>query len=251
MRISVLILLIFIVSGSSSYAISPEKKKFYESITLKYDLGYGFFRGGIVNINFKDTVDSGKIKHKIYLEVRTVGVMDALYKIRDIYESYIDKNTGLPTKAIRNISEGGYKRYNICYYDYVSRSDSTIITSGYSGKVVTQKVIYDILSNYYYLKDNFFSKQFVVGQQIKSTTYFTDEVFPIVMFYEGKKTIKTKYGKIKCLVFSPVTEVGRVFEKEDAMKIYISDDENNYPVLIEFDFFIGSARCELKEIIRN
>jgi len=225
------------------------KPRLYKPVALKYDLGYGFIRGGVVNIDFNNIIDSGQVKHHIKLEVRTVGFMDRLYKIRDIYESYVDVETGLPTKAIRNISEGGYKRYNICKYDYSSHPDSTIIMSGYSGKIVTQKNIFDILSCYYFLRNNYFVKPLLIGDILKTTTYFTDEVFPIIMSYEGKKTIKTKFGEINCLVFSPVTEVGRVFETEDAMKVYISDDSNNYPVLIEFDFFLGSARCELTQII--
>ena len=38
---------------------------------------------------------------------------DAIFKIIDIYESYMDPETELPVKSIRNISEGRYRKYNV------------------------------------------------------------------------------------------------------------------------------------------
>ncbi len=40
------------------------------------------------------------------LDARTTGMADALFRVRDIYEVYINPETELPVKSIRNISEG-------------------------------------------------------------------------------------------------------------------------------------------------
>src|SRR5256885_5370645 len=37
---------------------------------------------------------------------------DWFFKVRDTYESYVDKQTMQPLKFIRNVDEGGYKIYN-------------------------------------------------------------------------------------------------------------------------------------------
>ena len=64
---------------------------------------------------------------------------------------------------------------------------------------------------------------------------------------KGLETIKTKLGKINCFKFSPVVEVGRVFDTEDDLSIWISNDNNFIPVRVQFDLFIGSLKCDLIE----
>ncbi len=42
---------------------------------------------------------------------------DALFKVKDIYESYIEPETELPVFSIRNIQEGRYRKYNEVFFD--------------------------------------------------------------------------------------------------------------------------------------
>ena len=51
----------------------------------------------------------------------------SLFKVLDIYESYIDPETELPVKSIRNIHEGRYRRYNVVLFDHKTRADSSIL----------------------------------------------------------------------------------------------------------------------------
>jgi hypothetical protein len=241
----ILKILLFIVSVSAFSQPIAHKFDYYKDLKLTYTMGYGFIKGGLVTISFKDVSRNDSSLHHIYLKVRTVGVFDQLYRIKDIYESYIDKETGYPVKAIRNIREGGYRRYNIVTYDHHIRTDSTVIQSGYSGEVVIPKNTFDILSSYYYMRHRYFTTPPNTDTIIYVDTYFTDEVFPITMSYVNKKTVKVKYGKRRCRVYSPVTEVGRVFKREDAMRVYISDDDEAIPIRLEFEFFLGTVRCDL------
>ena len=61
----------------------------------------------------------------------------------------------------------------------------------------------------------------------------------------GKEKVKTSFGKIKCLKFNPVTEVGRAFKTEDDMTIWYTDEPNFLPVKIRLELRIGSVRVEL------
>ena len=49
---------------------------------------------------------------------KTVGLADAIYKVRDQYESYINPTNGLPVKSVRNIQEGRYRYYNEVLFDH-------------------------------------------------------------------------------------------------------------------------------------
>jgi hypothetical protein len=42
---------------------------------------------------------------------RSTGTVRAFFKVDDVYESYINIATGLPSYYVRNVSEGGYRRH--------------------------------------------------------------------------------------------------------------------------------------------
>jgi len=178
---------------------------------------------------------------------KTTGIADALYKVRDTYESYIDPSTDLPVKAIRNISEGRYKRYNEVLFDHESRTDSSLVYSQTSGLQVVPKNIHDILSGFYYMRKYYITDDISLGDTIHIKTYFTDELFPLYVCYKGTETIRTKFGKVECYRFDPVTEVGRLFKTENDMSIWFSKDKNFIPVRIRFDIYVGSVKVDLIE----
>ena len=210
---------------------------------LEYSIYYSFIRAGTATMNFQE--DTLSENYYIKMDSRTVGVANTLYRIRDIYECTMDPQTGYPLKAIRNVREGRYRAYNEVEYDHHSREDSTIVNSQKSGVAVVPKEIYDILSAFYLLRKKCVSGPLQKGDTIFIKTYFTDEVFDLNIRYIGKEKVKTEYGKIMCLKFNPVTEVGRAFKTEDDMSIWFTDDPNFLPVKIRLDLRVGSVRVEL------
>ena len=69
-------------------------------------------------------------------------------------KAYIDPETELPVKSIRNISEGRYRKYNEVLFDHKTRPDSAILTSDLTGIHITQQGIHDILSCFYYFRNH-------------------------------------------------------------------------------------------------
>src|SRR6187402_3200062 len=55
---------------------------------------------------------NGKPVYHIVGDGKSYSFFDNFFKVRDRYESYIDTGSLLPYKFIRNIDEGGYKKYN-------------------------------------------------------------------------------------------------------------------------------------------
>ena len=214
---------------------------------LTYLIHYGFINGGKAFLNINNDSILDKKAYHVKIQAKTTGIADALYKVRDTYESYIDPSTDLPVKAIRNISEGRYKRYNEVLFDHESRTDSSLVYSQTSGLQVVPKNIHDILSGFYFMRKYYITDDINKGDTIHIKTYFTDELFPLSIRYKGTETIKTKLGKVECYRFDPVTEVGRLFKTEDDMSIWFSKDKNFIPVRIRFDIYVGSVKVDLIE----
>jgi len=85
------------------------------------------------------------------------------------------------------------------------------------------------------------------GDIIKIVTFFDDEIFPFDMRYRGIETIKTRMGTYNCIRLVPFVEPGRIFNKEDDMTIWLSNDRNKVPVRVKFDLKVGSIKCDLIE----
>jgi hypothetical protein len=213
---------------------------------LMYSLKYGFIKGGEANLTVKDTVFKGERVHHVIASGKTVGLADAIYKVRDRYESFIHPQTDLPVKSVRSIREGSYRYYNEVEYEH-HHADSALVLSQKSGKHWVPENIQDILSAFYFARKHKFNDDLRKGEMIEIMTWFSDELFPLRIRYKGLETIDTPLGKLECYKFVPVTEVGRAFKNEDDMEVWISRDQNRVPVRIRFELRVGAFTCNLEQ----
>lgn len=233
---------VFLAGQESSY--QPGEK-------VDYTINYGVIQGGIARLELRtDTFRGKEVWHSTFLG-KTTGLADAVFRVKDIYESFIEPSSELPVFSIRNIQEGRYRRYNEVIFDHYTRSDSAILTSNLTGVHITQPGIHDILSCFYYFRNHQLPdhENLKKGDVITIMTWFTDELYPIRLRYLGTDEVKTKMGKIRCLKFNPVTEKGRLFKTEDDVSFWFSADKNFLPVKVRFDIFVGAfiaemVRCE-------
>jgi hypothetical protein len=196
----------------------------------QYIIHYGLINGGIATLELrKDTFAGKELLHSVFL-AKTTGIADAFFKVRDVYESYIDPETQLPLKSIRNIQEGRYRKFNVVLFDHQTRADSAILTSDLTGKHITKQGIHDILSCFYFFRKSIMSQdpKWKKGDAI---TIIDD--------------VRTKVGRIKCYKFNPVTETGRLFKDEEGATFWFSADKNYLPVKVRFDIFVGSFTVDL------
>jgi len=227
--------------------LPAQRQPYMPGERVSYQIRYGIVGSGVVTLGIKEAMYEGKpIWHSV-LNGKTTGLADALYKVRDTYESYIDPENDLPVFSIRNIQEGRYYKYNEVAFDQRSRSDSTLIFSDLTGKHTGPKGLLDILSCFYWFRKYYLASAdtLVPGETYTMMTWFADELYPIILKYSGKETIKIKSGKLECYRFNPVTEVGRVFKTEEDMVMWFTADENFLPVKVRFDIFVGSFHIDM------
>jgi len=208
---------------------------------LYYQLRYGYMVGGVVQLSLTDVFQDKMMMFHAVGICQTSGLADKIYGVKDIYESWFDKKTGLPYRQIRNIKEGRYKWYNEVAY---SRQNNTV-TSKRSGVHETPVNIMDVLSMLYYIRRIDYSKM-KDGDVMNLKVYFGDEISSFKLRYRGIETIDTKYGKIRCHRISPVVEVGRMFKSPDDLALWVSDDGNYIPVKVRMNIrIVGAVNMEL------
>lgn len=215
---------------------------------VHYIIQYGVIKSGVGNLVIKnDTLDGLPVWHAKF-SAWTTGLADVVFKVLDIYEVYIDPETELPVKSIRNVREGRYRRYNVVTFDHKTRSDSAILMSNYTGKHIAPKGIHDIISCFYYFRNHYLAdgNNMKKGDIVEMTTWFTDELYPVKLRFVGIEDVKLGGGKVRCYKFNPVTEVGRLFKTEEDVSFWFSADKNLLPVKIRFDIFVGAFMVDLE-----
>lgn len=216
---------------------------------LTYTVRYGFIKGGEGRFSVRDTTIGGRRANHIVCGGRTTGVADLVFKVRDSYESYMDPDTHLPIISKRNISEGRYKYRDEVTYDRDGGTMRKSVSSRGKPPVCTTDTmpyrLVDMVGAFYHARNNAFDDRLTPGDTIFYETFFSDEIFPLHIRYDGAETIKTIFGRKRCLKFTPITEVGRAFKSKDDMHLWVTADANRLPVKIEFDMLVGSFVCEL------
>jgi len=248
-NVFILSVLVFLYSNINSQNVVNDTSVYFNTAynigeKLKYEVKYGLIKGGEAMMGIGLFPSGSSHVYHVQAMAYTTGFASKMANIYDIYESYIDIKTGYPVKAIRNIKESSYTKYDeVLFY----RDSTNYIYSMNLGKRYVPENTLDILSAFYFARRFLFDMEFEIGQTINLTTFLDNKVFPIKIKYLKKETIKTNFGKIECLKFVPIIEIDSPFENEDDMEIWFSNDGNFVPVRINVDAPIGKLKCELIE----
>lgn len=172
---------------------------------------------------------------------RSFSWYDWFFKVRDTYQSYIEKETLLPTSFTRDIYEGGTKFYESITFN---RKEKKAVSNRKSYDIPPD--VHDVLSAMYYFRCLDFSKC-VPNQMLPVKVSLDDAVYDLNIQYVGKGTISTRLGTFKCLIFRPQLIPGTIFKSGAKMDLWVSDDENKIPLKVKAEILIGSIITELYE----
>lgn len=244
MQNRILITAMLLITFSSLQGQTMKRVPVYQAgEKLRYQLYYGPINAGEAIMTLEPAKFEGRdILHAVTLGY-TTGLADRLFKVYDVYESFMEEDTGLPVKAIRNIREGNYRYYNEVLYD----RESNKVESQLSGTHEVPEGILDMVSAIYKLRDTIRTPNLRSGDVIELMAFFSDELYPIVVRYRGTETIRTRMGKFHALRFSPVSEPGRLFKTEDDITVWFSNDRNLVPLRIRLNMLVGAVRMDLIE----
>ena len=233
---------------TSTNAFNPGEKISYHAY---YNWGFIWLNAGYVNFSVADK--SFDDKDALYFRAygRTFEKYDRLFKVRDLFHAYINKNTYQPLWFERETSEGGYKVHNI--YNY-NTSESLVYTqSDNSNKSLEMDTLsikectYDVLTTIYSARNINFA-QYDPGEKIPINMIVANKVYDLYIRYRGKETIEIKTGrKFRCIKFTPLLVEGTIFQGGENMTVWVTDDKNRIPVLIEAKILVGSVKAILKE----
>jgi hypothetical protein len=209
---------------------------------MEYILRFGFIKGGKATLVAEKEKMNRKQTIHYHMRGRTTGLVDKIYEVNDVYESWVDPETYLPVKSVRNVKEQKYRFYDEVTYDHTN--DSLFSLKAGAKKVPPN--VNDLISVFFYIRQNLYFEDLLAGKSIQIPVFHGDDLFHMELRYIGIETIDTKIGRKQCYVVSPKVPKGKLFKTSDDLKIYITKDANRLPIYAEFHLVLGALKCELE-----
>ncbi|MDR2579280.1 MAG: DUF3108 domain-containing protein [Chitinispirillales bacterium] len=213
---------------------------FVNGETLVYDVGWSRFRAGFMILSAERDQATGLIR--LGAKAMSSTVVSAFYRIRNHEVSWIDPVGLYPHFFEHHAREGN--KYSM---------DSYIVYDHVNGKLFLQRrrmeefdiprFTHDYLSLIYYVR----SLPLKPGDTFEANLFTRPRTHPVTFrVHDRRETIRTDAGTFNCLRVELVAGGdSRVFSGRDRIEVWVSDDENRYPVQIRSRAKIGSVNAKL------
>jgi hypothetical protein len=217
-------------------------KAFKPGEKLVYRLSYGIFDAGeaVLTVDQTDKMVRGRKIWRVRGIGKTISAFEWFYKVNDRYESYIDAEGLFPWMFVRRVNEGGY----IINQDYTFYQHQNKVDNGEGKDFNVPDLVQDMISSFYFARTLDYDKA-KIGDQFLVNIFLDDELYPTKIKYLGKEVIKTRNGKFRCHKFAPVVQEGRVFNSEEDLTVWITDDGNKIPIMAKANLKVGSMKMHL------
>lgn len=242
----ILLIVTFLVLSYSSFA--QTESAFDKGEWFKFKMSYsGWMKAGEATLKVNEDVLDGKPVFHVVGKGKTTGAISWFFKVKDRYESYFDKEKLIPYRFIRDIDEGGHTKNIEINFDQKNQKAHVYNIKHNSKKIIdTKPNVQDMVSTFYYLRNNLDVDKLKVDDEIRTDMFFDGENYGFKIKYLGKETLRTEFGKVECLVFRPYVMAGRVFKEEESLTLWVSADQNRIPIRMKADLAIGSLRADLE-----
>ena len=192
----------------------------------------------------------GRQCYKIDVYGETSDWISWITKVKDNWGVYMDTSQLLTRASYRKIREGRYRKDEWVTFNQEEHKAYVQVVDKKTGKYGESKP-YNLLENATDMVGGFMHLRFFdfdhtrKGDTLRLTGFFEDTNYTMKILYKGKDAVKTKIGKIPCHVLIPIMPDNQIFDGENSITIWISDDENKIPIKLSAKMFLGHTGIEL------
>ena len=231
---------LFVIAAAYFSTYSQSKFPYQCGEKLKFEIFFGPIGVGYAELIVQELVKkNNKNTFHIVGKGRTAPFFDWFFKVRDVYETFIDTVERVPVKFIRNVNEGGY----VINQNYDFYHDQELVKTRDSMYVIP-KNSQDMLSAFFFMR-TLNNKKIKKAESFFIPIFLDEENYKLKINYLDNEIVETKWGNINCMVFQPQMQEGRVFKDGSKIKVWISDDNNRLLVKVETEVWAGKIRAIL------
>ena len=188
---------------------------------------------------------------RLKITAATYSKWDNFFKIRDLYESYVNPNNLIPYLYKRDIDEGGYTKTMKYTFDPKTNTVKSVQTRRSSPEenknLTIQANTKDIVSALYSLRLIDYNSM-AVGSKKTVTILFDRKEFKGQLTYLGKETITTALGKKECYKLAIGSSQTNVLQGTNSNLLWFTADANKIPVYGKFKIPVGTGELKIKSV---
>jgi len=216
-----------------------------------YNWGIIWVNAGEVEFSVTSKKYMGRDVYHLYSYGESYKSYDWIFKLREKYQAYIDTQTQLPLWYERDVVEGSYTAFEEYKFDYRNNQIQTLVKKrnnpGVTGTLPLTPCLFDVLSAIYYFRSLDASK-IKPGDKLPISMILECQTYNLYIRYIGKEEVKTRNNtKYKCMKFSIQLVEGTIFKGGEDAFVWVTDDENKIPVLVEAQILVGTVKAMLKD----
>jgi hypothetical protein len=244
----VLVFSILVIVLSSFNFIAPSKIKSGEKLVYSGSYNMSGLMTQLAQVTLStETVATSKNSYlHLSCELATFSKWDNFFKIRDIYESYVNPETFQPSLYKRSIDEGGYTKKE----KYTFKGTQVTSVAKRRNKPETTRTFtiggstQDVISMMYKLRTLDLSKM-TIGQTKSFVIVFDEKQIPVSVKLLGTETVSAgNLGKKPCYKLSIGAKTDKLKGKDKNL-IYLTADDKKIPVLMKFSIPVGTGQLSL------
>lgn len=255
-----LIATLFSSVNSSAQICSVENTAFKEGEVLTYDLyfKYGILnsRAGISTISTQAVTYDSKSVYKVSLIASSDGLASKVFSVSDTLYSILTKDLQ-PLKFRKHAHEGDDYTKEVATYRY-SDTDIKINTKRWKNGTdrfnvdhTSKTCIYDMVSIVPYARNLDYANM-KKGDAVKIEFLSGKRKVNMEIEHAGTERIKANNGKkYSCIKLILSISDDAFVNKEESMKVYITNDQNRMPIRIDTKLKHGSTRAMLNHYKGN
>jgi hypothetical protein len=193
----------------------------------------------------KLNTNSGELM-RLKVTATSYSSFDSFFKIRDLYESYVNPKTVKPYLYNREIDEGGHYKYVKYNFDYNTRTVKALLrkkSKNFDNRFSNNTR--DIISTLYYLRTLDINKA-PIGASDTFTVLFDNKEVKCSFKLLAKETINTAIGNKLCYKLAINVSGTSIFKGNNDNLIWLTADENKIPVYAKFKIAVGNGELKIK-----
>lgn len=246
MKNQTLVIFLFLCSFWSLSA--QENNALIAGENLKYRIHLGFINAAEATIKSSPGISTlgDQTVRKVEIEGKTTGVLELFSPLHDYWSALIDTQTLLPVKTEMRKKEGRYRKEETVLYQMdkgfarITSPQNKPVTSTMAGP----KDLLDLISAYYFLRSKPVSDK-KPGSRWSAQVLVDSKIYDIVLVVKSKEIIETEAGKKASIKTNILLPKNNLFKEEDAIRLWISDDEYQVPLKIQVNLKIGYLSIDL------
>jgi len=229
------------------YSFTSGEQLLYE---ISYNWGIIWINAGEVRFEASESKYGQNETFHFFSTGRSYSRWDWLFKVRDTFEVFSRKSDLKPIFYRRHTLEGGFRIQNKYLFDpqkdvYLAEMDET--RKGFrTDTIAVSKCTYDVLTATYVARSINF-KNHLAGDTITLDLLLDGSTFKLPVVFKGRERIENRDGQWwDCILFTAVLDRGTMFKPGEALLIWVSDDTNKIPIMMEAKIAVGSIKIYLK-----